>query len=108
MFKNILRNKCIFLIQAEQQQQKNFNLLTIPDDQLTEEQLELKKRQRVLKNLQDSRLRAKQTHEDCKELMDEGLKLLEENKEDAFQAWVERVRKIRQVMRLRCNILYCL
>ena len=88
-----------YLIQAEQQQQKNFNLLTIPDDQLTEEQLELKKRQRVLKNLQDSRLRAKQTHEDCKELMDEGLKLLEENKEDAFQAWVERVRKIRQVVR---------
>ena len=107
MFKNILTNKCILLIQAEQQQQKNFNLLTIPDDQLTEEQLELKKRQRVLKNLQDSRLRAKQTHEDCKELMDEGLKLLEENKEDAFQAWVERVRKIRQVMRLS-NILYCL
>ena len=96
------------MIQAEQQQQKNFNLLTIPDDQLTEEQLELKKRQRVLKNLQDSRLRAKQTHEDCKELMDEGLKLLEENKEDAFQAWVERVRKIRQVMRLGCSKLYYL
>ncbi|XP_072046069.1 actin-related protein 5-like isoform X2 [Amphiura filiformis] len=78
------------------EQQKSFSLLSIPDEQLTEEQLEQKKRQRVLKNLQDSRLRAKQTHEDCKELMDEGLKLLEENKEDAFQAWVERVRKIRQ------------
>ena len=45
----------------------------------------------------DTRQQANQTHADGKELMDEGLQLLEENKEEAFQAWVERVRTIRQV-----------
>ncbi|XP_050415648.1 actin-related protein 5 [Patella vulgata] len=73
-----------------------FNLLNIPDDQLTQEQLETKKRQRILKSAQDGRAKAQalQRAKRQKELEEE--KVLEDRRKNDFLGWLMEVRNKRQ------------
>lgn len=76
--------------------ESSFPLLDIPDEMLTPDQLEVKKRQRILKSAQLGRARAQalQREKRQKELEDE--RRLEYRRRSDFQGWLLEVRTKRQ------------
>lgn len=80
----------------EDTKKKVYDLLDIPDDQLTADQLQAKKKQRMLKNAREGRARtqALQREQRQKELEEE--RKLEEKRKRDFSGWLKEVRGRRQ------------
>ncbi|KAL8612784.1 hypothetical protein ACOMHN_033454 [Nucella lapillus] len=75
--------------------ESSFPLLDIPDEMLTRDQLEVKKRQRILKSAQQGRAKAQaiQRERRQKELQEE--RRLEQRRQCDFQGWLTEVRQKR-------------
>ncbi|XP_071948092.1 actin-related protein 5-like [Antedon mediterranea] len=72
----------------------DYDLLGISDEKLTMEMQEKKKRQQVMKTIQETL--TKRVKEEVRNRMEEGLKLLEENREEEFQEWLQNVKSVKQ------------
>ncbi|XP_076436270.1 actin-related protein 5-like [Babylonia areolata] len=75
--------------------ESSFPLLDIPDEMLTRDQLEVKKRQRILKSAQQGRAKAQalQRERRQKELVEE--RRLEQRRQCDFQGWLTEIRQKR-------------
>ncbi|XP_033119970.1 actin-related protein 5-like [Anneissia japonica] len=74
----------------------DYDLLGIPDKDLTAEMLEKKKRQQMMKSIQDTLTHTKRGREEVRSRMEEGLRLLEENREEDFQKWLNNIKSLKQ------------
>ncbi|KAH7328119.1 putative chromatin remodeling complex subunit [Stachybotrys elegans] len=79
----------------EEQEQPNFDLLDIPDDQLDEAQLKQKRQQRLLKSNHDARARAKAEKEAEKARVAEEERLDRERRENDLEGWLDDKRQAR-------------
>jgi actin-related protein 5 len=73
-----------------------FDLLEVPDEQLTEGQIAAKKKQNMLFRLHQGRQRAKELREKKKEIDTQETKRLEEKRKTDFKGWLNEMRKKRQ------------
>ncbi|XP_077986971.1 actin-related protein 5-like [Glandiceps talaboti] len=73
-----------------------YDLLDIPDEALTLEQKEEKRRQRILKSAQDARLKAKRAREEQKAQQEEEMKQMESKRQSDFDGWLTDIRQQRQ------------
>ncbi|XP_069120696.1 actin-related protein 5-like [Argopecten irradians] len=82
----------------EEQQAKTpvYDLLEIPDDQLTPDQLSVKKRQRMLKNAREGRMKAQAVQRAKRQKEIEEDKKLEIKRLMNFDGWLQEVRSKRQ------------
>ncbi|OWF49870.1 Actin-related protein 5 [Mizuhopecten yessoensis] len=82
----------------EEQQSKVpvYELLEIPDDQLTPDQLSIKKRQRMLKNAREGRMKAQAVQRAKRQKEIEEDKKLEIKRLMNFDGWLQEVRSKRQ------------
>lgn len=79
----------------EEEEQPNFDLLEIPDDQLDEAQLKQKRQQRLMKSNHDARARAKAEKEAEKARVAEEERLDKERRENDLDNWLEEKRQAR-------------
>lgn len=79
----------------EEQEQPNFDLLEVPDDQLDEAQLKQKRQQRLLKSNHEARARAKAEKEAEKARIAEEERLDQERRENDLEGWLEEKRQRR-------------
>ncbi|PHH64823.1 hypothetical protein CDD81_3889 [Ophiocordyceps australis] len=79
----------------EEQEQPDFSLLTVPDDQLDETQLKQKRQQRLLKSNHEARARAKAEKEAEKTRIAEGERLEIERREKDLDGWLGDKRQAR-------------
>lgn len=79
----------------EEQEQPNFDLLDIPDDQLDEAQLKQKRQQRLLKSNHEARARAKAEKEAEKARIVEEERADTERRENDLENWLEEKRQRR-------------
>ncbi|KFA78857.1 hypothetical protein S40288_05305 [Stachybotrys chartarum IBT 40288] len=79
----------------EEQEQPNFDLLDVPDDQLDEAQLKQKRQQRLLKSNHEARARAKAEKEAEKARALEDERLDRERRENDLENWLEEKRQAR-------------
>jgi actin-related protein 5 len=79
----------------EEQEQPNFDLLEVPDDQLDEAQLKQKRQQRLMKSNHDARARAKAEKEAEKARIADAERLDRERRENDLDGWLDKKRQIR-------------
>ncbi|KAF5123785.1 Actin-like protein arp5 [Metarhizium anisopliae] len=79
----------------EDQEQPNFDLLDVPDDQLDEAQIKQKRQQRLMKSNHDARARAKAEKEAEKARVAEEERLDKERRENDLDNWLEEKRQAR-------------
>ncbi|KAH8889840.1 ARP5-like protein [Thozetella sp. PMI_491] len=79
----------------EEQEQPDFSLLEVPDDQLDEAGLKQKRQQRLLKSNHDARARAKAEKEAEKARIAEEQRLDEERRTNNLEDWLEDKRQAR-------------
>ncbi|KAM3462894.1 hypothetical protein MY5147_005710 [Beauveria neobassiana] len=79
----------------EEEEEPNFDLLDIPDDQLDEARLKQKRQQRLLKSNHDARARAKAEKEAEKARIEEEERLDRERRENNLEGWLEEKRQAR-------------
>ncbi|KAI9167050.1 Actin-like protein arp5 [Paramyrothecium foliicola] len=79
----------------EEQEQPNFDLLDIPDDQLDDAQIKQKRQQRLLKSNHEARARAKAEKEAEKARIAEEERLDRERRENNLEDWLEDKRQAR-------------
>ncbi|PHH83668.1 hypothetical protein CDD82_5426 [Ophiocordyceps australis] len=79
----------------EEQEQPDFGLLAIPDDQLDEAQLKQKRQQRLLKSNHEARARAKAEKEAEKTRIAEGERMDTERRENDLDGWLGDKRQAR-------------
>ncbi|RMJ03628.1 hypothetical protein BHE90_015246 [Fusarium euwallaceae] len=79
----------------EEQEQPNFDLLEIPDDQLDEAQIKQKRQQRLLKSNHEARARAKAEKEAEKARAAEEERLDQERRENDLESWLDEKRQRR-------------
>jgi len=77
----------------EEQEQPNFDLLDIPDDQLDDTQLKQKRQQRLLKSNHEARARAKAEKEAEKARVVEEERADTERRENDLENWLEEKRR---------------
>ncbi|KAJ8300362.1 hypothetical protein KUTeg_021881 [Tegillarca granosa] len=73
-----------------------YDLLDIPDEMLTPDQLSSKKRQKMLKNAREGRLKAQAVQREKRQKELEEEKKLEKRRLSDFQGWLKEVRQKRQ------------
>jgi actin-related protein 5 len=79
----------------EEQEQPNFDLLDIPDDQLDEAQIKQKRQQRLLKSNHEARARAKAEKEAEKARAAEEERLDQERRQNDLESWLDEKRQRR-------------
>ena len=79
----------------EDQEQPNFDLLDVPDDQLDEAQIKQKRQQRLMKSNHEARARAKAEKEAEKQRIAEEERLDKERRENDLDNWLEEKRQAR-------------
>ncbi|KHN98206.1 Actin-like protein [Metarhizium album ARSEF 1941] len=79
----------------EDQEQPNFDLLDVPDDQLDEAQIKQKRQQRLMKSNHEARARAKAEKEAEKARVAEEERLDKERRENDLDNWLEEKRQAR-------------
>ncbi|KAH6895392.1 actin-related protein, ARP5 class [Thelonectria olida] len=79
----------------EEQEQPNFDLLDIPDDQLDEVRLKQKRQQRLMKSNHEARARAKAEKEAEKARIAEDERLDKERRENDLDSWLDERRQRR-------------
>ncbi|EEU40932.1 Actin-related protein, ARP5 class [Fusarium vanettenii 77-13-4] len=79
----------------EEQEQPNFDLLEIPDDQLDEAQIKQKRQQRLLKSNHEARARAKAEKEAEKARAAEEERLDQERRQNDLDSWLDEKRQRR-------------
>lgn len=79
----------------EEQEQPNFDLLDIPDDQLDEAQIKQKRQQRLLKSNHEARARAKAEKEAEKARVAEEERLDQERRQNDLESWLDEKRQRR-------------
>jgi actin-related protein 5 len=82
----------------EEHEEPDFGLLEVPDDQLDEAGLKLKRHQRLMKSNHDARARAKAEKEREKARIAEEQRLDEERRENDLQGWLEERRSARTAL----------
>ncbi|KAK3087425.1 hypothetical protein FSP39_005792 [Pinctada imbricata] len=81
-----------------------YDLLDIPDDQLTTDQLSAKKRQRILKNAREGRIKAQAIQREKQQREREEERRLELKRKSNFVGWLQEVRNRRQkLLEMRNN-----
>lgn len=73
-----------------------YDLIDIPDDQLTPDQMSIKKRQRMLKNAREGRLRAQAVQRERQQKEMEEEKKLEQRRIKDFNGWLQLIRDKRK------------
>ncbi|KAI5463245.1 actin-related protein, ARP5 class [Mariannaea sp. PMI_226] len=79
----------------EEQEQPNFDLLDVPDDQLDDAQLKQKRQQRLMKSNHEARARAKAEKEAEKARIAEEERLDVERRENDLEGWLDERRQRR-------------
>ncbi|KAF4974656.1 hypothetical protein FZEAL_8456 [Fusarium zealandicum] len=79
----------------EEQEQPNFDLLEVPDDQLDEAQIKQKRQQRLLKSNHEARARAKAEKEAEKARVAEEERLDNERRDNDLEGWLDEKRQRR-------------
>ncbi|CAM1511348.1 Fc.00g088610.m01.CDS01 [Cosmosporella sp. VM-42] len=79
----------------EEQEQPNFDLLEIPDDQLDDSQIKQKRQQRLMKSNHEARARAKAEKEAEKARVAEEERLDQERRENDLEGWLDERRQKR-------------
>lgn len=79
----------------EEQEQPNFDLLDIPDDQLDDARLKQKRQQRLMKSNHEARARAKAEKEAEKARIAEEERLDKEHRENNLESWLDKRRQRR-------------
>jgi actin-related protein 5 len=77
----------------EEQEQPNFDLLDVPDDQLDEAQIKQKRQQRLMKSNHEARARAKAEKEAEKARIAEEERLDTERRENHLDSWLDERRQ---------------
>lgn len=90
------RNRMAGIVEEEVKEEPDFSLLSIPDDQLSEEQIRQKKGQRLMKFGYDARQRAKAEKAKEQERQAEEARLDEEQRKTDSRGWIEARRAARQ------------
>nr|XP_006818942.1 PREDICTED: actin-related protein 5-like [Saccoglossus kowalevskii] len=73
-----------------------YDLIDIPDEALTLEQKEEKRRQRILKNASDARLKSKKAREEQRAQQELEMKEMEAKRQVDFDGWISDIRTQRQ------------
>jgi actin-related protein 5 len=89
------RNKDVGVEPEEDQEQPDFSLLEIPDEELDEAQIKQKRQQRLLKSSHEARARAKAEKEAEKARVAEEERLDKERRENDLEGWLEDKREAR-------------
>lgn len=89
------RNKDVGADPEEEQEQPNFALLDIPDEELDEAQIKQKRQQRLLKSSHEARARAKAEKEAEKARVLEEERQDTERRENDLESWLEDKREAR-------------
>ncbi|XP_070532455.1 actin-related protein 5-like isoform X2 [Ptychodera flava] len=77
-------------------EEPTFDLLDIPDEAMTLEQKEEKRRQKILKSAHEARLKAKRLREELKAQQEEEQKVMEAKRQLDLESWLADIRQQRQ------------